>query len=170
LARRFRFRTLRTWISRLLLGLLALVGVASIPLWLLIFGTITNGVVALIHDGLAGSAPPDTDAGSALAGRLGDEKMVRLQSIGKGGWTLACLLLPGEWLDVLPLAGLKRAPDWSEDEETATLLLVGEGGSTLLVPFLRSEMDLAQSLCTKVSPATRLARDGYFPILIRFAD
>jgi hypothetical protein len=119
---------------------------------------------------VAGAEPPDTSLGSTIAQHLRSGAAVPLQSIGDGGWTKACLVRPYLWSEAERLAGIER-PIWWENEGVATLMLADDHGHTLYVPFLRSDMDIAEKsrYCAVISGNLRLVSTDTKsdPLLVR---
>jgi hypothetical protein len=148
----------RMYELRLLLKILAGLGAASIVIFPLLVAAIV--IVARLPPS------PDTDLGSDLAASIDDRRGIPLQSIGEGDWIRACLVPPHLWSEVEWQTNVRR-PDWSEDRNVVTLLLLGEHGRTLLVPFDRKEGDIAPVTrpCIQISQFTRLLGDaGMWPL------
>ena len=103
---------------------------------------------------------PDTRPGHALAQRIAVGQRIPVQSLGAGDWIRVCLVPAHLWSDVEWLTDVRR-PGWSEDRDVVTLLLLGQHGRTLLVPFDREDMQIApvKRPCVQASQFTRLVGD-----------
>jgi hypothetical protein len=146
-------------VFRILLWVFAAIGLA---------GTLVTTMLAIgFHDMIvAGAKLPDINLGSSIAQRLRGGTAVAVQGIGEGGWTKACLVRAYMWSEAEHLMGIEQ-PYWWENEGLATLVLADDRGRILYVPFLRSDMDIAEKhgYCAMTSADSRLVlEDGSGPV------